>query len=103
MPILILFGSLLAMHALASGLKATVLGRHDMGAFPDVPGFTTLWAYTVDGGLSVGRDSVRVLRYGYTSSDGRRFWEVQKPDGRRVLALETDLSPTPSERGINAH
>lgn len=76
------------------------LGRdiHELG-FDNAPaGFATRWFFP--GG---NNRYVRVLRYGYTASDGSPYWEVQFTDGKKALASQTELSPEPTLRGTATH
>jgi hypothetical protein len=95
-----------AGHALSSSVTASAKDAWALGWHDVTPGFPTRWDIPNSspiyklffGRYGFALSPVRVLGYGYTSSDGGAYWQVQMPDGKKALALDTDLTPRPVRR-----
>ncbi len=97
-------------HAISLSAASASSALWQQGFAAQIPGFNTRWNIPTSspiykvffGRWALAWSPVRVLSYGYTSSDGKHYWQVQMPDGKKSLALDTDLTPRPTQRGLNA-
>jgi hypothetical protein len=95
-----------AGHALSASATRSAKDMWALGWSDKIPGFATRWDIPnssplyklIYGRYGFAWSPVRVLGYGYTASDGGRYWQVQTPDGKKALALDSDLTPRPAAR-----